>query len=172
MKTTALRGAAAAALLAAVAVSNSVPAAAAGVPEREHRAIWVSAYLTGGWPSSPITEQNKANTLRILDQRMASYKKQNINVLYYHVRSNCDAMYNSAYEPWSAKAAGSRGQAPVVDPFEEYIKAAHANGIEVYAWFNPYRYNNNVSYSGANEYENTHPDWLIKNSQQTTLNPG
>ncbi|MDY2916694.1 MAG: family 10 glycosylhydrolase, partial [Muribaculaceae bacterium] len=47
-----------------------------------------------------------------------------------------------------------------------------ANGIEVYAWFNPYRYNNNVSYSGANEYENTHPDWLIKNSQQTTLNPG
>lgn len=172
MKTTALRGAAAAALLAAVAVSNSVPAAAAGVPEREHRAIWVSAYLTGGWPSSPITEQNKANTLRILDQRMASYKKQNINVLYYHVRSNCDAMYNSAYEPWSAKAAGSRGQAPVVDPFEEYIRAAHANGIEVYAWFNPYRYNNNVSYSGANEYENTHPDWLIKNSQQTTLNPG
>lgn len=172
MKTTALRGVAAAAVLAALTVSASAPAAAAGVPEREHRAIWVTAYLDGGWPSAPLTAQNKANSVRVLNQRMATYKKQNINVLYYHVRSNCDAMYNSAYEPWSAKASGTRGNAPAADPLEEYIKAAHANGIEVYAWFNPYRYNNNESYSGSFEYENSHPDWLIKNSQQTTLNPG
>lgn len=172
MKTTALRGVAAAAVLAALTVSATAPAAAAGVPEREHRAIWVTAYLDGGWPSAPLTAQNKANSVRVLNQRMATYKKQNINVLYYHVRSNCDAMYNSAYEPWSAKASGTRGNAPAADPLEEYIKAAHANGIEVYAWFNPYRYNNNESYSGSFEYENSHPDWLIKNSQQTTLNPG
>lgn len=152
--------------------STAATTMATDMPEREHRAIWVSAYLTGGWPSSAITQSTAETTKLRCRQAMQTYKDRNINVLYYHVRSNCDAMYNSAYEPWSAKAAGTRGVAPLFDPFEYYIQTAHEYGIEVYAWINPYRYNNNVSYSGANEYENTHPDWLIKNSNQTTLNPG
>lgn len=157
--------------LASLSVS-AVSANAAEMPEREHRAIWVTAYLQGGWPAQAITEKNAQSLKNVLRNQMQRYKDQNINVLYYHVRSNCDAMYNSAYEPWSAKAAGTRGVAPVFDPFEFYVQTAHEFGIEVYAWVNPYRYSNKVSFSGANEYENTHPDWLIQNSQQITLNPG
>ena len=103
--------------LATLSVS-AVSANAAEMPEREHRAIWVTAYLQGGWPAQVITEKNAQSLKNVLRNQMQRYKDQNINVLYYHVRSNCDAMYNSAYEPWSAKAAGTRGVAPVFDPFE------------------------------------------------------
>lgn len=169
-----LRNIAAAALLLS-AISASTVSVNAEAPEREHRSVWVSAYLSGGWPVSAITSTSQlASNERILRRTMETYKTQNINVLYYHVRSNCDAMYNSAYEPWSAKASGTRGVAPAFDPFELYVKIAHEYGIEVYAWVNPYRYKNLTvaAYTGENEYENAQPDWLIKNSQQYTLNPG
>ena len=151
---------------------SGISAMAADVPDREHRAIWVSAYLTGNWPSSVITASNAASVKSVLVNRMAKFKDQNVNVLYYHVRSNCDAMYKSSYEPWSVKAAGTRGVEPAFDPFEFFIETAHANGIEAYAWINPYRYSQNTS-QGSHElnYENCHPDWLIKNSTQTVLNP-
>lgn len=147
---------------------------------REHRAIWASAYLNGNWPSSAITSSNAESLKSILRNRLSAIASQNINVIYYHVRSHCDAMYNSAYEPWSAQASGTRGVAPAFDPFAFFIETAHANGIEVYAWVNPYRYHSfDGGTYGSNplNYENSHPDWLIdgdpaSNSAQRVLNPG
>ncbi|MDO5395961.1 MAG: family 10 glycosylhydrolase [Bacteroidales bacterium] len=158
---------------AVVMLATGISVFGANVPEREHRAIWMSPYLTGGWPTRAI-EASVADGLRkTLDNRMAEFKDQNINVIYYHVRSNCDAMYKSSYEPWSAKAGGARGVEPAFDPLEVMVSTCHKYGIEVYAWVNPYRYNDNISY-GSNplEYENSHPDWLLKNNVQTVLNPG
>ncbi len=143
---------------------------------REHRAIWMSPTL-GSWPSSALTTEALANSQKnILNNRLDKLRDQNVNVLYYHVRTCCDAMYNSAYEPWAEKAAGARGVAPVIDPFGYLIEAAHARGIEVYAWINPYRYNSSLSLHNSNDgisYEYTHPDWLLKSGNQWyTLNPG
>lgn len=147
---------------------------------REHRAIWASAYLNGNWPSAAITTSNAESLKTILRNRLSSIASQNINVIYYHVRSHCDAMYNSAYEPWSAQASGTRGVAPAFDPFAFFIETAHSYGIEVYAWVNPYRYHSydgGTYGSGALNYENSHPEWLIdgdpaSNSAQRVLNPG
>lgn len=168
-----------AAVGAAALVALSAMTAQAEI-SREHRAIWASAYLSGNWPSSAITASNAESMKTILRNRLSAMSDQNINVIYYHVRSHCDAMYNSAYEPWSAQAAGRRGVAPVFDPFQFFIETAHSYGIEVYAWVNPYRYH---SYDGGTygsdplNYENSHPDWLIdgdpaSNSAQRVLNPG
>lgn len=62
---------------------------------------------------------------------MEELSGQGINTIYYHVRSNCDANYNSDYEPWSSYCAGTRGGTPLFDPFETLIETAHKNGIEV-----------------------------------------
>lgn len=142
---------------------------------REHRAIWMSAFLGNNWPSTAITATNAESQKSTLIDRLKKFKNQNINVLYYHVRANCDAMYESSYEPWSANVSGTRGVAPAFDPFAFIVEQAHNYGIEVYAWVNPYRYHANVNGSyGTHElnYETSHPEWLINGkSSNRVLNP-
>ena len=159
--------------LAAVALTG-VSASAADVPDREHRAIWMTPALSNNWPSTKITAGNASRLQSQLQNRMASFKAQGINVVYYHVRSFCDAMYQSSYEPWSTTVVATRGETPAFDPFEFLVKTAHENGIEVYAWINPYRYKTDLGSWGSHElnYENSHPDWLLKNNTMTCLNPG
>ena len=161
-------------LLALAALFLATSAFAQTPATREHRAIWLSPYLTSSWPSSKFTDETSVNTQRsILQNRLQKFKDQNVNIIYFHVRAYCDALYKSSYEPTSAQIAAYRGGEIVADPLQMIIDEAHKVGIEVYAWLNPYRYSQNTSY-GSNplEYENAHPDWLIKNSKQTILNPG
>ena len=86
---------------------------------REHRAIWCTPFLSH-WPTAAITSGNADTHKNILRKRMATYKEQGINVIYYHVRSECDATYKSSYEPWAESVSGKRGTAPAFDPFEFY----------------------------------------------------
>jgi len=161
-------------ILATAVAASALSASAADVASREHRAVWMTPFLSSNWPSAALTSDAMVeNQQRIINNRMKSFKSQNINVVYFHVRSNCDANYRSSYEPWSSSTSGTRGVEPCGDPLQMILNAAHAYGIEVYAWVNPYRYSNNTSY-GDHElnYENSHPDWLIRNSRQTVLNPG
>lgn len=161
--------------LAACTVAASVPLAASAQESllREHRAIWMSPSLSNNWPSNAITSSNKDTHIRNLRTRLNNFKNQGINVIYYHARTNCDATYKSSYEPWNVKVAGSRGaQAPAIDPLETVIAEAHAVGIEVYAWMNPYRYSHGEYYgSGELNYENSHPDWLLATPDQIILDP-
>lgn len=142
---------------------------------REHRAIWMSAFLSNNWPSAAITTANAESQKNIIVERLKKFKDQNINVLYYHVRANCDAMYESSYEPWSSNVSGTRGTAPAFDPFAYLVEQAHVYGIEVYAWVNPYRYHADIDGSyGSHElnYETSHPEWLINGkSSNRVLNP-
>lgn len=144
-------------------------------PKREHRAIWMTPFLSGNWPSAAITPANQTATKNILINRLNKFKDQNINVIYYHTRSNCDATYRSSYEPWSASVSGTRGLEPPFDPFGFLVEEAHKRGIEVYAWVNPYRYANGTSPTpygeGELNIENSHPDWLLINAKQSVLNP-
>lgn len=158
--------------LATAALGTSLTAGADG-PSREHRSMWMTPYLSNNWPSSAITTSNAESFKNILRKRLVKFKENNINVLYYHCRSNCDATYESSYEPWSAQVSGKRGVAPAFDPFGFLVEEAHAQGIEVYAWINPYRYCSTSGYGeGELNYENSHPDWLIKQTKETILNPG
>ena len=141
---------------------------------REHRAIWCTPFLSH-WPTAAITSGNADTHKNILRKRMATYKEQGINVIYYHVRSECDATYKSSYEPWAESVSGKRGSAPAFDPFEFMIQTCHEYGIECYAWINPYRYHTSKDGShggGALDYEVTHPEWLMSGkTSNRVLNP-
>ena len=159
------------ALLAAFVASFVI--AADMPPKREQRGIWMTAYLSD-WPSGSITASNTPIVQNACRKMLDTMRVNHINVVYYHVRAMCDAMYNSAYEPWSSYVSGTRGVAPPFDPFGFLIEEAHKRGIEVYAWVNPYRYGHGSNLWGQSErdYIYTHPEWLLTTSYETVLNPG
>lgn len=161
--------------LSLVAMLMCVSVALKAEVSREHRAIWVSPFLSNNWPTTALTTSNAEAQKKALRNNLSRFKSQGVNVLYYHVRANCDAMYESSYEPWSRNVSGTRGTAPAFDPFAYLVEQAHVYGIEVYAWVNPYRYHAYVDGSyGTHElnYETSHPEWLINGkSANRVLNP-
>ncbi len=159
-------------LLAAVAASF-VMASPIDAPKREQRGMWMTAYLSD-WPSGNITASNTPIMQNACRKMLDTMRVNHINVIYYHVRAMCDAMYNSAYEPWSSYITGTRGVAPAFDPFGFLVEEAHKRGIEVYAWVNPYRYGHGSNKWGQSErdYIHTHPEWLLTTPYETVLNPG
>ncbi len=159
------------ALLAAMAASFVIAGDTA--PKREQRGMWITAYLSD-WPSGAITASNTPIMKNACRKMLDTLRVNHMNVIYYHVRAMCDAMYNSAYEPWSSYVSGTRGVAPAFDPFEYLIQEAHKRGIEVYAWVNPYRYGHGSNMWGQSplDYVHTHPEWLLTTSYETVLNPG
>lgn len=110
-------------------------------PPREFRAAWVATVANIDWPSKPglPVSRQQAEAVAILD-RLAEL---NFNVVVLQVRPHADAMYASELEPWSWYLTGSQGAAPepYYDPLTFWIDAAHARGLELHAWFNPYRAN-------------------------------
>ena len=160
-------------LLATIIAGSAITVAADNAPKREQRGIWMTAYLSD-WPSGTITASNTPVMQNACRKMLDTMLVNHINVVYYHVRAMCDAMYNSAYEPWSSYVSGTRGVAPAFDPFEFLLQEAHKRGIEVYAWVNPYRYGHGDNLWGQSErdYIHTHPEWLLTTSYETVLNPG
>ena len=57
------------------------------------------------------------------------------------MRPHCDALYPSELEPWSAYLTGREGlpPEPIYDPLAFWVDEAHARGLQLHAWFNPYR---------------------------------
>jgi uncharacterized lipoprotein YddW (UPF0748 family) len=64
-----------------------------------------------------------------------------LNAVIFQVRPSADALYESKLEPWSTFLTGRQGRAPQPkwDPLAFVVKEAHARGMELHAWFNPYR---------------------------------
>ena len=75
--------------------------------------------------------------MRILDHAVSS----GLNAVVFQVRPAGDALYVSKIEPWSEYLTGKQGVAPNEnwDPLAFAIRESHARGIELHAWFNPYR---------------------------------
>ncbi|MCU0636308.1 MAG: family 10 glycosylhydrolase, partial [Gemmatimonadaceae bacterium] len=106
---------------------------------REFRAAWVATVANIDWPSSPglPTHLQQAELIAILDRAVALH----LNAIVLQVRPAADALYESPFEPWSAYLTGAEGRAPTpyYDPLHFATQAAHARGLELHAWFNPYR---------------------------------
>jgi uncharacterized lipoprotein YddW (UPF0748 family) len=118
------------------------PADASGDPPpapREFRAAWVATVSNIDWPSRRdlTVAQQRAEMIAILERA----RQLNLNALILQVRPSADAIYPSALEPWSEYLTGEQGRAPqpAWDPLQEWIHEAHGRGIELHAWFNPYR---------------------------------
>jgi uncharacterized lipoprotein YddW (UPF0748 family) len=108
-------------------------------PQREFRGLWVATVNNVDWPSKPglSTHDQQAELLAILDRSVALH----LNAIILQVRPDCDAFYDSKIEPWSEYITGVMGRAPspYYDPLEFAVAAAHKRGLELHAWFNPFR---------------------------------
>jgi uncharacterized lipoprotein YddW (UPF0748 family) len=106
---------------------------------REFRGVWVATVGNIDWPSAPglSTGQQRAELTAIFDRAAALH----LNAVIFQVRPAADAMYASSLEPWSSFLTGRMGQAPdpLWDPLAFAVRAAHARGLELHAWFNPFR---------------------------------
>ncbi len=108
-------------------------------PAREFRGAWVATVDNIDWPSKPglpVPDQRQELD-RILDRAQAL----GLNALVFQVRPHGDAMYDSELEPWSEWLTGEQGKPPQPrwDPLQHAVAGAHARGLELHAWFNPFR---------------------------------
>ncbi len=143
-------------------------------PKREFRGAWVATVLNLDWPSSRglAPEAQRQELITILDE----LKNAGVNAVMFQVRSECDAMYASTLEPWSYWLTGNQGTlpSPFYDPLAFAVAEAHQRGMELHAWFNPYRSVREVGNypNAANHVSVRHPDWIIQTGGAKILNPG
>ena len=137
-------------------------------PAREFRAVWVTTVFNLDWPSKAglSAEQQKKEMLNILNTAV----KLKINAIVLQVRPNADAIYKSSLEPWSCWLSGA-GVNPGYDPLAFTIAEAHKRGIEVHAWFNPFRATISGKSVGKNHVSLRYPKWLKKAGTTQILNP-
>ncbi|MFH1214073.1 MAG: family 10 glycosylhydrolase, partial [Candidatus Neomarinimicrobiota bacterium] len=108
-------------------------------PKYEFRGAWIATVANLDWPTSPTLDvaTQQAQLTAMMDKLQAC----GINAVIFQVRPECDALYESALEPWSYWLTGQQGKAPnpLYDPLEMAVTEAHKRGMELHAWFNPYR---------------------------------
>jgi uncharacterized lipoprotein YddW (UPF0748 family) len=90
------------------------------------------------------------------------------------VRPTADALWPSPYEPWSEYLTGTQGEDPGWDPLGTAVREAHRRGLELHAWFNPYRVANNTDPArlAAGHPARLHPDWVVPYGGKLYYNPG
>ncbi|QTN31429.1 family 10 glycosylhydrolase [Akkermansiaceae bacterium] len=137
---------------------------------REFRAAWVAAVYNIDWPSASGlgASAQQAEARAILD-RLASLK---MNAVILQVRPHADALYASSLEPWSPWLTGTMGKSPGYDPLAYWIQQGHARGIEIHAWFNPFRAISNTSHSrSASHVSRTRPDMIKRYGDSLWCDP-
>jgi uncharacterized lipoprotein YddW (UPF0748 family) len=143
-------------------------------PLREFRAVWVATVGNIDWPSRRdlTSAQQRAELLALLD-RAAQLK---LNALILQVRPACDALYASPLEPWSEYLTGAMGKRPepYYDPLAFAVEAAHQRGLELHAWFNPYRARHPSAKSppSANHISQRRPQLVKQYGKYLWLDPG
>ncbi|NJD11100.1 MAG: hypothetical protein FIB01_11930 [Gemmatimonadetes bacterium] len=153
----------------ALASQDETPALA-----REFRGVWVATVDNIDWPSAPglPTERQQAELLAIMDRAV----QLRLNAVIFQVRTQADALYASALEPWSEWLTGTMGQAPspFYDPLQFAIEAAHERGLELHAWFNPYRAHSPAGRSpiSANHISVARPELVRRYGTHLWLDPG
>ena len=160
--------------------SAQEPVALGPLPEvpREFPGVWVATVANIDWPTRPglSVEQQKSEAIAILDQ----CHQMHLNTVVLQVRTSCDALYASQLEPWSYYLTGQQGKAPEpwYDPLEFWIQETHRRGMELHAWFNPYRARNSgQKYTESDSHiSKTHPELVKRYGNDKTnylwLDPG
>ena len=141
---------------------------------REFRAMWVATVANIDWPSKPglSSAQQRAEIKLMVD----TARRLNLNAIVLQVRPGADAIYPSTLEPWSEYLSGQQGVAPqpAYDPLAEWIALAHESGIELHAWFNPFRARHSAARSlvSANHISKKMPAVVKTYGDQLWIDPG
>lgn len=144
----------------------------------ETRAVWVATAYAIDYPSEPTTDADtlKARCNEILDEAAAN----GCNTVYFQVRPAADALYQSELFPWSRYLTGTCGTAPGddFDPLAYWAEQAHARGMKLEAWVNPYRIcagqNAKTDFDALPDTHpaKQHPDWVVQCDGGYYFDPG
>ena len=145
------------------------PAALAKPAGAEYRAVWIS-YLE--WQSADFSSEAafRAQMGGWFDQ----YAAMGLNTVLAQVRPFGDALYPSAIFPWSSVCTGAQGRDPGFDPLAVLVEEAHARGLRLEAWLNPYRLALNDTVPGAFSADSlaaAHPEWVKQAAGGQYLDP-
>lgn len=97
----------------------------------EMQAVWLS-FLE--YKKKRYTKRQYTNYIHGV---MTRAKSMGFNTVIMHVRPFSDAIYASSYFPWSKYLC--KGRNPGYDPLAIAVEEAHAQGLQLHAWINPYR---------------------------------
>lgn len=144
-------------------------------PNVEFRGVWVATVANIDWPSEPglSVQKQKEELIALLDKAASLH----FNAIIFQVRPAADAVYHSHLEPWSYYLTGKMGRAPLpeFDPLEFVIYEAHKRGMELHAWFNPYRAGHPADKSreiSPDHISQTNPDYVVEYGDFLWLDPG
>ena len=155
------------------AAADSTPEPSAdpnpALPAGEWRAVWVS-YLE--WAAMDFSTEDvfRAGVVQLLDNCTGL----GLNTVLAQVRPFGDALYRSSLFPWSHLCTGVQGQDPGFDPLDVLLTEAHARGLSLEAWVNPYRLRSSASMPpvlAENSLLNTNPEWVCTVNEGAYLNP-
>lgn len=104
----------------------------------EYKAFWFSYYDYDAYRAK-YKKRNASTFKKYFTQVVKKGKSIGMNCVIVHVRPFGDAMYKSKYFPWSKCISGKQGKNPGYDPLKIMTSVAHANGMKIEAWINPYR---------------------------------
>lgn len=155
-------------------VSSTQPLTTPPPIRHEFRGVWIASVQNIDWPSQPglSTQEQKDELIGMLDRAVAL----RLNAVILQVRPAADALYASPYEPWSEYLTGQMGRAPApwYDPLEFAVTEAHRRGLELHAWFNPYRARHPSARSrpSANHISVTNPELVKRYGSMLWMDPG
>ena len=99
------------------------------------KGVWINYLEFGEMIRGKTAEQYRSEVEKCLD----NIETLNLNTVILHIRSHCDAFYNSDIFPYSYQLSGKQGEGCGFDPLSEFITLAHNRNIRVEGWINPYR---------------------------------
>lgn len=135
-------------------------------PKREFRGSWIQCVNGQFRGLSREAMQQK------LIQQLDALQKCHVNVVFFQVRAEADALYASNLEPWSRFLTGTQGVSPGWDPLEWMIGQCHQRGMQLHAWINPYRAKTAAAKEiAANHPYNRNPERFLRYGDLLIFNP-
>ncbi|MEG1435998.1 MAG: family 10 glycosylhydrolase [Oscillospiraceae bacterium] len=109
-----------------------LPPSPPSVSHENIKGVWISYLEIAGYKN---LGQSQFTTK--MENCLNYAKSRGLNTVIVQVRSHGDAIYPSAYYPWSKYITTSGSLS--YDPLSIIVSLAHSKGISVHAWINPFR---------------------------------
>ncbi|MFE1381175.1 glycoside hydrolase family 10 protein [Streptomyces sp. NPDC058740] len=136
------------------------------------RGMWIATVYNRDFPSRAglTAAEQRAELIDLLDLAV----RRRMTAVMLQVRPSADALWPSPYEPWSQCLTGVQGGDPGWDPLGTAVTEAHARGLELHAWCNPYRVAGHADRTrlAPNHPVRLHPEWAVVFDGRLFYDPG
>jgi len=139
-------------------------------PKREFRGAWL--HIVG---NSTMRTMSSKQVQDWISDSFDALQEAGCNAIVFQVRPQADAFYQSDIEPWTRYLTGTQGKAPepLWDPLQFACEQAHARGMELHAWLNPYRVTSVATDQLAPGHLYFREPWrFVRYGKQIYFNPG